>query len=148
METSFIEGKTVEVLSQKFGCTKLTVIRNLKKSLGDLRFIDLLKKSKSLKRESFSNKNHGTELNSLDKDSENLEKDFKEIKTLYSDKEVKEESFPVSSFIEIAPLNFDIENSPRKELSSVSISEIDFPKIVYMVVNKKIELEIKQIKDI
>ena len=147
MATSFIEGKTIEVLSQKFGCAKLTVIRNLKKSLGDLRFIDLLNKSKSLKRESFSNLKNKTESNSLDKDSENVGKNFKGIKTLYSDKEVKEESFPVSSFIEIAPLNFDIENSPRKELSSVSISEIDFPKIVYMVVNKKIELEIKLIKD-
>ena len=151
--TSFVEGKTVVALSQKFGCTKLTVIRNLKKSLGELRFIDLLNKSKSLNTESFSNLKQRTELNILDKDSENLGKDFNEINKLYSDKEikevkeVKEDSFPVSSFIEIAPLNFDIENSPRKELSSVSISEIDFPKIVYMVVSKQIELEIKLIKD-
>ena len=35
----------------------------------------------------------------------------------------------------------------RKELSSVPISEIDFPKVVYMVIDKKIELEIKLLKD-
>ena len=40
-----------------------------------------------------------------------------------------------------------MDNSSRKELSSVPISEIDFPKVVYMVVDKKIELEIKLLKD-
>ena len=35
----------------------------------------------------------------------------------------------------------------QKELSSVPISDIDFPKIVYMIVDKKIELEIKFLKD-
>ena len=33
------------------------------------------------------------------------------------------------------------------ELSSVSLSEVDFPKVVYMIVDKKIELEIKLLKD-
>ena len=51
------------------------------------------------------------------------------------------------SFIEIAPLDYVIDNSNRKELSSVPISEVDFPKVVYMVVDKKIELEIKLLKD-
>ena len=54
---------------------------------------------------------------------------------------------PVDSFLEIAPLDYEMDNSSRKELSSVSISDIDFPKIAYMVVNKKIELEIKLLKD-
>ena len=35
----------------------------------------------------------------------------------------------------------------RKDLSSIPISKIDFPKIVYMIVDKKIELEIKLLKD-
>ena len=49
--------------------------------------------------------------------------------------------------MEISPLDYDIENSSRKELSSVPISEVDFPKIVYMIVDKNIELEIKLLKD-
>ena len=40
-----------------------------------------------------------------------------------------------------------MDNSSRKELSSVPISEVDFPKVVYMIVDKKIELEIKLLKD-
>ena len=40
-----------------------------------------------------------------------------------------------------------MDDSSRKELSSIPISEIDFPKMVYMVVDKKIELDVKLLKD-
>ena len=40
-----------------------------------------------------------------------------------------------------------IDSLPQKDLSSVPISEIEFPKIVYMIVDKKIELETKYLKD-
>ena len=53
----------------------------------------------------------------------------------------------IDSFFEIAPIDYEIDNSSRKELSSVPLSEVDFPKVVYMVVDKKIELEIKLLKD-
>ena len=49
-------------------------------------------------------------------------------------------------FIEIAPLNFEIDNAPQKDLSSIPISEVDLPKVVYMIVNNKIELETKTFK--
>ena len=51
------------------------------------------------------------------------------------------------SFFEIPPVDYEIDNSSRKELSSVSIVEVDLPKVVYMIVDKKIELEIKFLKD-
>ena len=54
---------------------------------------------------------------------------------------------PEDSFFEIVPLDYEIENLPRKELSSVPISDVNFPKVVYMIVDKKIELEIKLLKD-
>ena len=40
-----------------------------------------------------------------------------------------------------------MDDSSRKEISSIPICEIDLPKIVYMVVDKKIELDIKLLKD-
>ncbi len=55
--------------------------------------------------------------------------------------------FSDPSFMEITPLNFDIENETQKDLSSVSISEINFPKVVYMIVDSNIELEIKLLGD-
>ena len=53
----------------------------------------------------------------------------------------------MSEFIEITPLDFDIENTLQQDFSSIPISEIDFPEVVYMIVNKNIELEIKYLKD-
>ena len=44
-------------------------------------------------------------------------------------------------------MHFEIENITRKELSSIPIKDIDFPKTVYMIVDKNIELEIKLLKD-
>ena len=51
------------------------------------------------------------------------------------------------SFLELVPLDHSIDDAPQKDLASISITEIDFPKIVYMIVDKKIELEIKLLKD-
>ena len=56
-------------------------------------------------------------------------------------------NFSSTEFVEISPLHYEIENVPRKELSSIPIQEIDFPKIVYMIVDKNIELEVKFLKD-
>ena len=39
-----------------------------------------------------------------------------------------EETFSSSSFIEITPLDQEIDNATQKDLSSVPLSEIDFPK--------------------
>ena len=55
--------------------------------------------------------------------------------------------FLITPFIEIAPLNYDIKNSNQKDLSSIPISEVNFPKVVYMIVEKNIELQIKYLKD-
>ena len=55
--------------------------------------------------------------------------------------------YPDSSFLEISPLDYEIDNAPQKDLSSVPIAEIEFPETVYMIVDKKIELEIKLLKD-
>ena len=143
----FLEGKTVEILSQKFGCTKLTIIRNLKKNLGELKYSDIVNKNKSSQKKSPVKLKQKTKINNYKKDINSIDNNLDKIKAPDLDQEVKDESFAPSSFIEIAPLNLDIENSPRKEFSSVSISEFDFPKVVYMIVDKQIELEIKLIKD-
>ena len=48
--------------------------------------------------------------------------------------------------MKLAPLNLEIDNQPQKDLSSIPISEVDLPKVVYMIVDKKIELKTKIIK--
>ena len=49
--------------------------------------------------------------------------------------------------MEITPLDYEIDNLPQKDLSSLPISDIIFPNIVYMVVDKNIELKTKYLRD-
>ena len=49
---SFKSGIAIDILAQKYSCTKLTIIRNLKKNLGEFRYKEFFNKSKSLKKES------------------------------------------------------------------------------------------------
>ena len=35
---SFTKGKTINELAKEFGCTKLTIIRNIKKNLGEIKY--------------------------------------------------------------------------------------------------------------
>ncbi len=142
----FENGTNIDLLSQKFNCTKLTVIRNLKKNLGELRYIDLLNKNKSSLGKSKKNKIQSIDSLKTNIDNADLIKDSNDPKVL--NEYITASNFdPYDSFLEIAPLDYEIDNSSRKELTSVPISEVDFPKVVYMIVDKKIELEIKLLKD-
>ena len=49
--------------------------------------------------------------------------------------------------MEIAPLDQEIDHANQKDLSSVSIFDVYFPNTLYMVVDKKIELEVKYLRD-
>ena len=142
---SFTMGEKIESLSKKFKCTSPTIIRNLKKNLGELKYSELIKK----------NKISGEHLNQDvpdDKDGSNKEINIDDEQNILKiketqDKSIKDETYLNSTFFEIPPLNLEIDNLPRKEISSIPISDIDFPKIVYMIVDKKIELEVKFLKD-
>ncbi len=127
----FINKKTIDELSEKFNCTKLTISRNLKKSLGEEKYFELINIAKTKKitpsakqvsNESFSN--------------------IKESSDSYS-----QELFEESPFFEIAPIDCEIGNLPQKDFSSVPIDDVDFPEIVYLVVDKQIELETKLLKE-
>ena len=141
---SFKNGSNIEDLSNEFKCTNSTIIRNLKKNLGDKMYKLLAKKNKN----SIQNNNENINVDISDTDLKlvSTNKDFNE--TYIKDKSDKASNQSSSTeFIEIAPLDFEIENSSRKELSSIPIDQIEFPKVVYMVVDKNIELEIKLLKD-
>ena len=138
---SFKSGSTIDELSRSYKFTKLTISRNLKKNLGEQKYKELLISNKSLKN-SYTTKK-------IDESYATVQE-----KKTYSKSDVNneiisrnEESFSSITFMEIPPMDFQIENLPQKDLSSVPISDFDFPKIVYMIVDKKIELEIKLLKE-
>ena len=142
----FKDGEAIDYLSKEFQCTTLTIIRNLKKELGEKTYKELAQKIKNSLKKNNINENANIDNSDTDLKLENSNDNFKEKRNLI--KVDNESNLPcVSEFIEIAPLNFEIENNARKELSSVPIGEIEFPKIVYMIVSKNIELEIKFLRD-
>tara|TARA_B100000161_G_scaffold42814_1_gene26384 strand:- start:1188 stop:1820 length:633 start_codon:yes stop_codon:yes gene_type:complete len=125
----FINTKcSINELSDKFKCTNPTIIRNLKKELGNEKYKEIIESRK------------------LNKNSKNLKKAKKSDKTQNKVEALSSEELDFN-FVELAPLDYEIDNFSRKELSSVPIQEIKFPNVVYMIVDKNIELEIKLLKD-
>jgi len=143
---NFKSGMAIGVLSQKYNCTNSTIIRNLKKNLGESKFKELFNNSKSQKGKPKINKNQNNNLQKINFDIEASQKDFNNPEAL--NKNIIDSNFvPSDSFFEIPPIEYEMDNSFRKELSSVPVSEVDFPAVVYMIVDKKIELEVKLLKD-
>ena len=135
----FADGKAIDELAREFECSKPTIIRNLQKQLGQEKFKEITilnKKNKELIKDSHTQ----YVVKSLNgKEKEKLENPVA--------KNNHDILYPLSQFTEIAPLNFEIENVVQKDLSSTPISDVIFPKVVYMIVDKKIELETKYLKE-
>jgi len=130
----FTNNKSLDEISEKFNFTKVTITRHLKKSLGQEKYSKLIKFNKNEKKYA--------DLQYLEEEktsSNNLE--------ILSEKTIGHESFPENTFLEIAPLNLEIDNKPQLDLTSVSITEVDLPKVVYMIVDKQIELKTKLLKE-
>ena len=130
----FIKNKTLEEISEKFKFTKSTITRHLKKNLGNEKFSELNKLTKKDKKYA----DH-QDLDYAKTSDNNLE--------MVSEEFIGQDSFPVNTFLEIAPLNLEIDNKPQKDLSSVSITEVDLPKVVYMIVDKQVELKTKLLRE-
>ena len=132
--SNFSTGKSLDDLSKDFKFTKLTISRNLIKILGEKKYKAFIEKNKLSKKNFNDNKNISFE---------NKGEFNQNIKS----EDSQEEDFQVSPFLEITPLNYEIDNARQKDLSSVPISEVNFPKVVYMIVDKRIELQIKYLSD-
>lgn len=125
----FIEGEcSIDDISNKFECAKATITRNLKKELGNEKYKEIYDLRNSKKISKTSNEEIKFEKNNKNE-------------VFFNNKETE------SNFVELTPLDFQIDNVSRKEVSSVSIQEVEFPQSVYMIVDKNTELEIKLLKD-
>ena len=142
----FKNGKTIEALSEEFNCTISTISRNLKKNLGEIIYKQLLGNNQNFHELSTLEEKDMKKKNDPELVKKSSLNEFSHEQPFYAN-QTENNNFSSAEFVEISPLDFEIENVPRKELSSIPIKEIDFPKTVYMVVHKNIELEIKLLKD-
>ncbi len=143
---SFLNGKTIEELAHDHSFTKLTISRNLKKEIGEKKYKEIIAKKKSNK---FSKLEEVSILPNEMHEGSKKENFYKDPNEKINDSERNQENgfFKVMPFVEIAPLNTEIDNFLQKDLSSIPINEVDLPKTVYMVVEKQLELEIRLLRD-
>ncbi len=130
----FKKGDSIDELSKRFKFSKITISRHIKKNIDDDEYRDLIRKNnkKSGKNEPYLKRKNFSKKQSVDLNEEKL---------------ITQDSSLDESFVEIAPLNYELDNMPQKDLSSIPISDVDFPKVVFMIVDKNIELEIKYLRE-
>tara|TARA_Y100001968_G_C19324212_1_gene700853 strand:+ start:316 stop:1011 length:696 start_codon:yes stop_codon:yes gene_type:complete len=142
---AYRNGENTNILAKKYSCSSNTINRTVKTLLSDYEY-KVLKE----KRLNISNKKFKQVKN--DKDDFN-EDDFEKLNSSDSSHVKVNEEEPLikadndsnnSEFEEIAPLlaNFDFE---KKELDFEILNQEVLPESVYMLVDKKVELEVTAI---
>ena len=149
----FVKGKEIKDISKIFKFTIPTITRQLKSLIGEEEFIrvknSFLKNKSSNNKKNIEFKKSKISKTSLISDKECLteykksDKENNDLGSAYYQEKLSEDPF----FVELTPIDCEIDNSIQKDLSSISISEIDFPKVVFMIVDQKIELETKFLKE-
>ena len=139
---SFLNGESVDSLSEKFNFSRLTISRNLKNLIGEEKYKSFNRANNISNDEIKINpKENAYDCNHInDKDSFHKKDNSND---LLKEKEISGEDL----FVEISPLNYEIDSLPQRDLASISLKNVEFPNIVYMIVDKNIELEIKLLRD-
>jgi len=143
IKINFLDNQSVEFLSEKFNCTKTTIIRNLKKSLGEIKYKEILNRLNATS----DLKNQNLLENDNQQINEKNKKNKSDDNSLLIDRSNEDKINPFESFIEITPLEHDFEDVSQKDISSIPLSEIKLPNMVFLIVKKEIELETKYLKD-
>ena len=142
IKTLFVNGEDLDSLKYKFKVSKLTISRNLKKLLGDNVYKTYLKKDRKHKEKKLAHKEVKV------KPAKNMDNETLDINSYkVSSDNANTDSFFDQPLIEITPLVEEISSDKQKDISSIPISAMSFPKIVYMNVDKDFELDIKFLKD-
>ena len=113
----FKEGTEPKDIAIKYEYSQNTIVRQLKILLGDDSYLKI-KKNRLL-----INSNPKEQLISMTPEVDN------------------------NKFFEVIPLTEGIELNTQKDLTSIPIQDFNFPEIVFMIVDKKIELETKPLKE-
>tara|TARA_B100000886_G_scaffold133486_1_gene90060 strand:+ start:1956 stop:2609 length:654 start_codon:yes stop_codon:yes gene_type:complete len=136
MKNSFLKGYSIEDISKTMNFSIQTITRQLKILIGEVKF-KKIKKNKVL--EKYFESSNEMLLDQSEENSENKSNSFSDNHhfDIQSDQE----------FFEIKPLVDGVNFQKQKDISSQPIQSVDFPKVLYMVINQNIELEPKLLKE-
>ena len=124
----FVSGINLKLLSEKNKLSQATIVRQLKNNLGVNKFKELRDKNNKSEKEK----------NSI------LIKDLVAENNL--EKSVEDDRFE-EEFIEVVPITDGIELNNQKDFASEPLREANLPNVVYMFVDKNIELLPKMLKE-
>jgi len=137
IKESFIKGSNIKEISLIYNYSVPTITRQLKKLLGDQRF-NKIRQSQS--------KNKITK-KKKDKSSINAPIGQEIKKTITEQFDSINHDYDVNNFVEIKPITDQVEFEIQKEISSQPLENIKFPKVVYMLIEKEIELKPKLLNE-
>ena len=141
---SFLRGSSVREISKEYNFSQITINRQLKLILGVNKFDEIKEiNSKKNKNTSKIKSFNYDEEKTLNQGKESL--DQAEEKTLNQGKESLNQA--EETFFELVPILDGIELEKQKDLSSQPLKDSNLPQIVYMLVDKKIELIPKSLGD-
>tara|TARA_B100000886_G_scaffold334102_1_gene289132 strand:- start:305 stop:955 length:651 start_codon:yes stop_codon:yes gene_type:complete len=130
----FQNGSRIKDIAKDFQFTAPTITRQLKKLVGEEEFFRTKKfiiNSSSIKNKIEDNTQKVSKEKDINCENHNQDKE-------YSDK---------NSFFELVPLDFEIDSAKQKDITSQSINSVELPKVVFMIVDSKVELQPKLLKD-
>ncbi len=131
---SFKKGLSLKDISLKYDFSIQTISRQIKKLIGEDEF-------KSIK-VSKNNKKSLKENNELEKDSSEINTKDSKFETGFS-----EQIDGNSNFFEVAPLFENVNLEKQIDISSKPLSEFVLPDVLYLIVDRNIELEPKILRD-
>ncbi len=132
---AFMDGTSIKDLSLTYKFTVNTITRQLKQQIGEKQFIRI-RKINSAKISKANNK-------LIDKSDSLLEHNKSEI----LNKKDNLEDNQIEQFYEIEPLRVVVATEIQKDITSIPLEDIIFPNIVYMIIEKEIELKPKLLRD-
>ena len=133
---SFVGGINLKELSEQFKFSQSTIVRQLKSNLGLDKFNELKNKNKKLKK--------GKNKKSKKENNKFIVEDFDFDNNL--NQEIQKDNF-LEKFVEVIPITEGIELNNQKDLASEPLKDVNLPNIVYMLVDKNIELLPKKVKE-
>ena len=138
----FMDGTEIDEISNNFNFSKQTIVKQLKKILGEKKF-KIISNDK-IRQTKVKDQNLNLEKTKLIRNTEDPEKitSFKSPTNSFYEKELVGHEF-----FEIPPVTSDFSLDNQKDLTSKPLSEANFPDVLFMVVDKNIELEPKLLKD-
>ena len=140
---SFNDGLDIKQIAQTYDFSTQTIIKQIKNIIGE----DQYKQIKVLNSKINKENNKSSKIQLKEFGQEKIDKSLKSPE-IDKTREIHNETSNSGAFFEVIPLTEGVEFNNQKDIASIPISDIELPEVVYILVDKKTELQPKMLKDL